>query len=184
MNRDFVDMLSELSAARADFLIVGAHALAVLGVPRATGDLDIWIRPTVENAERVLSALRRFGAPLVDLTHDDLTRSDTVFQIGVPPARIDILSGISGVSFDEAWTRRTIVAIEAATSRRLKASTQDWRTSRGWVRQRGDGVHRRADSPLAAMYSDDATNHQVAESPIVGRDAMDEGARFHVRLGR
>jgi hypothetical protein len=112
MNRDFVEMLSELSAAGVDFLIVGAHALAVLGIPRATGDLDIWIRPTTENAERVLAALQRFGAPLFDLTTYDLTRADTVFQIGVPPARIDILSGISGVSFDEAWGRRTIAALE------------------------------------------------------------------------
>lgn len=103
MNQDFVEILSELSAAGADYIIVGAHALAALGVPRATGDLDIWVRPTTQNAERVLEALRRFGAPLVDLSLDDLTRPDTVFQIGLPPARVDILSGISGVTFEDAW---------------------------------------------------------------------------------
>ena len=81
MNRDFVEILSELSAAGADFLVVGAHALAVHGVPRATGDLDIWVRPTPGNAARVLEALHRFGAPLSDLSGDDLTRSDTVFQM-------------------------------------------------------------------------------------------------------
>ena len=80
--------------------------------PRATGDLDIWIRPTSDNADRVLEALRRFGAPLHDLGRDDLTRTDTVFQIGIPPARVDILSGISGVAFDEAWARRIIVPID------------------------------------------------------------------------
>ncbi len=112
MNRDFVEILSELFAAGADFLIVGAHALAAHGVPRATGDLDIWVRPTPGNADRVLEALRRFGAPLHDLTRDDLTRTDTVFQIGLPPARVDILAGISGVVFDEAWTRRVIVPID------------------------------------------------------------------------
>ena len=69
MNPDFAEILSELSAAGADFLIVGAHALAAHGVPRATGDLDIWVRPTPDNAERVLDALRRFGAPLVDVIH-------------------------------------------------------------------------------------------------------------------
>lgn len=111
MNRDFVEILSELSAAGADFLVVGAHALAALGVPRATGDLDIWVRPTPENAERVLVALRKFGAPLFDLSVEDLTRPDTVFQIGVPPSRVDILSGISGVDFDVAWDRRTEVAV-------------------------------------------------------------------------
>ena len=84
MNRDFVEMLSELSAAGVDFLIVGAHALAAHGVPRATGDLDIWVRPSRDNAARVLEAIARFGAPLFDLTVDDLTRPDTVFQIAFP----------------------------------------------------------------------------------------------------
>lgn len=112
MNRDFVEILSELSAAGADFLIVGAHALAAHGVPRATGDLDIWVRPTPDNARRVLTALSRFGAPLFDLTVDDLAKPDTVFQIGLPPSRVDILSGISGVTFDDAWPRRTTATLE------------------------------------------------------------------------
>jgi hypothetical protein len=106
VNRDFVEMLSALSAAGVDFIIVGAHALAAHGVPRATGDIDIWVRPTAENAERVLRALVAFGAPLFDLTQKDLEASDTVFQIGVPPGRIDILTGISGVLFDDAWGNR------------------------------------------------------------------------------
>jgi hypothetical protein len=112
MNRDFAEILSELFEAGAEFLIVGAHALAAHGIPRATGDIDIWIRPTPENADRVLHALQRFGAPLVDLTREDLTRPDTVFQIGVPPSRVDILSGISGVDFDAAWSRRMMVTID------------------------------------------------------------------------
>ncbi len=112
MNRDFAEMLSALSAAGAEFLVVGAYALAAHGTPRATGDLDIWVNPTVPNAQRVLEALTAFGAPLTDLTIQDLTSSDTVFQIGVVPCRIDILSGISGVAFDDAWTRRVVVQIE------------------------------------------------------------------------
>ena len=111
MNRDFVEMLSALSAAGARFLIVGAHALAAHGAPRATGDLDIWIRATPENAARVLEALRSFGAALFDLTIDDLSRPDTVFQIGLPPSRIDILSSISGVAFDHAWSNRLEIKI-------------------------------------------------------------------------
>lgn len=111
MNRDFVEMLSALSAANVDFIIVGAHALAVHGVPRATGDIDIWVRPTSSNAERVLQALAAFGAPLSDLTKEDLERMDTVFQIGVPPSRIDILTGISGVTFDRAWGNRVKVSL-------------------------------------------------------------------------
>ena len=111
MNRDFVEMLSALSAAGARFLVVGAHALAAHGAPRATGDLDIWIGATPENAARVLQALRSFGAALFDLTIDDLSRPDTVFQIGLPPSRIDILSSISGVDFDRAWSNRLPIRI-------------------------------------------------------------------------
>jgi len=94
MNPDFAEMLSALSEAGADYLIVGAHALAAHGLPRATGDLDIWVRPTPANARCVISALRVFGAPLFDLSEADLTESTTVFQIGVVPNRIDILTGI------------------------------------------------------------------------------------------
>jgi len=115
MNPDFADMLSALSAAGVEFLIVGAHALAAHGVPRATGDLDIWIRPTRDNAERTFRALGAFGAPLADLSIDDLTQPDTVFQIGLPPSRIDIVSGITGVSFDDAWERRVPVVLPGGT---------------------------------------------------------------------
>jgi hypothetical protein len=111
MNPDFADILSALSAAGVEFLIVGAHALAAHGVPRATGDLDIWVRPTSDNAARTLRALAAFGAPLADLSVEDLTKADTVFQIGLPPARIDILSGITGVSFADAWNRRVTVQL-------------------------------------------------------------------------
>ena len=112
MNRDFVEMLSALSAAGAEYLVVGAHAMAAHGVPRATGDLDIWVRPSAANAARVRDALARFGAPLHDLTIEDLAAPDTVFQIGLPPARIDVLTSISGVSFEAAWPRRLTVRLE------------------------------------------------------------------------
>jgi hypothetical protein len=112
MNRDFVEMLSALSAAGAEYLVVGAHAMAAHGVPRATGDLDIWVEASAANAARVRDALVRFGAPLHDLTLEDLATPDTVFQIGLPPARIDVLTSISGVSFEEAWPRRMTVPME------------------------------------------------------------------------
>ena len=115
MNRDFVEMLSALIEARAEFLVVGAHALAAHGVPRATGDLDIWVRNDPENADRVVAALKAFGAPLSDLTRDDLIRPGTVFQIGVPPSRIDILTSISGVSFDEARPNHVTVRVADLT---------------------------------------------------------------------
>ncbi len=115
MERDFVEMLSALNAAGADYLVVGAHALAAHGVPRATGDLDLWVRATPGNAERVLEALRSFGAPLFDLSIDDLTRPEVVFQIGVAPVRIDLLTSISGVAFEEAWQGRTEASVEGVT---------------------------------------------------------------------
>jgi len=109
VNEDFNDLLAALLAAEARFLVVGAHAMAVHGVPRATGDLDVWIASDAANAERVWSALLRFGAPVaaMGVALDDLTRPDQVVQIGLPPRRIDILTSISGVGFDEAWTGRT-----------------------------------------------------------------------------
>ncbi|TMA37741.1 MAG: hypothetical protein E6J79_09385 [Deltaproteobacteria bacterium] len=86
---DFRDLLRTFVVREVRFLVVGAYALAVLGRPRATGHLDVWIEPTRENAERVYAALREFGAPLHELTIDDLSRRGVVFQIGLPPLRID-----------------------------------------------------------------------------------------------
>ncbi|MBX3025834.1 hypothetical protein KF840_13080 [bacterium] len=76
MNRDFAEMLAALSAAGVEFLVVGAYAMAAHGLPRATGDIDIWVRPTPDNAERALRAVQSFGAPLFGLTIEDLVRSD------------------------------------------------------------------------------------------------------------
>jgi len=112
LNRDYNDILSALCAEGAEFLVVGAYAVGVHGIPRATGDIDIWVRPTSENARRVMRALKRFGAALLDLTEEDLATSDTVFQMGMAPSRIDVLTGISGVTFDQAWPSRMTVAIE------------------------------------------------------------------------
>lgn len=106
MHADFLDLLHALSAVDARFLVIGAYAVAVHGRPRATGDLDVWVEPTAENAERVWRALREFGAPLHDLTRADLAAPGIVFQIGVVPRRIDILTEISGVEFAAAWPRR------------------------------------------------------------------------------
>jgi hypothetical protein len=106
VNQDFRDLLREFCDQRVEFLVVGAYAMAVHGLPRATGDIDVWIRPTPDNAQRVWRALTAFGAPLDALTINDLGTPGTVFQIGLPPRRIDVLTGISGVAFDDAWPRR------------------------------------------------------------------------------
>ena len=108
MTEDFRDIPAELVEAEARFLVVGAHALSVHGVPRATVDLDIWIHRTPANARRVWRALAEFGAPLddLDITDEDLTRRDLVVQIGLPPFRLDILTSVTGISFSEAWPDR------------------------------------------------------------------------------
>src|SRR4051812_14523443 len=116
MNQHFVEILSELSAAGVDYLVVGAFAIGAHGNPRATGDIDIWVRPTRENAARVLQALRAFGAPLFGLTIDDLVDEQTVFQIGVAPLRIDILARIDGVTFEDAWPRRVSAKLGSVTA--------------------------------------------------------------------
>jgi hypothetical protein len=105
-NPDFRDLLSALCAEDAEFIIVGAHAVMFYTVPRYTKDLDVWVRPTRQNAGRVHRALRAFGAPVADLTVDDLTAPGTIFQIGIAPNRIDILTSIDAVSFEDAWQRR------------------------------------------------------------------------------
>ena len=109
MTDDWTDFLVALLDAGARFLVVGAHALAVHGVPRATQDLDVWIAPPSENAERVWRALSAFGAPLgaLGITREDLRRPNTVIQLGVPPNRIDLMTSISGVpDFETAWAGR------------------------------------------------------------------------------
>lgn len=109
LNPDFRDMLSALSARRAEYVVVGAYALAYHGLPRATGDIDIWVKCSAENAERVLGALTDFGAPPSALSVEDLQTPDMVIQIGVAPRRIDILTSIDGVGWEDA-----ALAVESA----------------------------------------------------------------------
>ena len=106
MNRDFNDLLAAFNAHAVEYLLVGAHALAAHGHVRATKDLDVWVRPSPDNAPKVLRALAGFGAPLHDLSEADLARPGLIFQIGVPPIRIDVITAIDGVEFDQAWPDR------------------------------------------------------------------------------
>ncbi len=108
-------MLSGLSDSGVEFLLVGAYAMAAHGHPRATGDLDIWVRANPENAVKVLVALSRFGAPLHDLTIEDLSTPGIIFQIGVEPSRIDILTEISGVIFSDAWKRKISIEMNGCS---------------------------------------------------------------------
>jgi len=94
MNRDFAEMLKALAAESVEFLVVGAYAVAGHGVPRATGDIDLWVRPTSDNAARLWRALERFGAPRSRVSPESFTQPDVVYQIGLPPNRIDFLTTI------------------------------------------------------------------------------------------
>jgi hypothetical protein len=94
------------NAHHVEYLIVGGYALAFHGAPRFTGDLDIFVKPDAVNAQRILTALEAFGFASVGLTPSDFERPDQVIQLGVPPVRIDLITSITGVSWDEAWAGR------------------------------------------------------------------------------
>jgi predicted nucleotidyltransferase len=110
VNQDFLDLLSAFNAAEVRYLVVGAYAVGVHGHPRATKDLDIWIEASAGNAARVMNALQAFGAPVDDLEVRDFETPGTGFMMGNPPRRIDVLTTIDGVRFDEVAPR----AIEAS----------------------------------------------------------------------
>lgn len=99
-------MLSIFVGNQVKFMIVGAYALGAYIKPRSTGDIDFWIEPTEENAKKVYQSIVKFGAPIHDLKIADLHHPGTVYQIGIPPFRIDIITKISGVNFEEAWIER------------------------------------------------------------------------------
>jgi hypothetical protein len=106
MNPDFIDLLRAFAAVEVRFLVVGAYALAAHGRPRATGDLDVWVEATPDNAARVMRGLAAFGAPLTDVSAKDFAVEGVTYQIGVPPGRIDILTELTGLTFAEAWPDR------------------------------------------------------------------------------
>jgi hypothetical protein len=105
-------MLSAFCDQKVEFLLVGAYALAAHGYPRATGDIDLWVQCSNENSQRIWHALKQFGAPVFDLTIEDLQTPGIIFQIGVPPCRIDIITKIDGVEFEPAWENRKRIEIE------------------------------------------------------------------------
>lgn len=112
LNEDYKDMLRCLLEEKVRFLLIGAYALAVYGYPRATKDIDFFVRATPENASNLMRALARFGAPLPGLSASDFSTEGIVFQIGNSPRRIDILTRISGVEFEQAYPKKKIVIVE------------------------------------------------------------------------
>lgn len=106
LNKDFEELLHLLNSVHAKYLVVGAYAVIFYTEPRYTKDIDLWVEPTAENAEKIFNALKKFGAPIKNLTIDDLTNPNMIYQIGIEPNRIDILMGIGKMTFEHAWKNK------------------------------------------------------------------------------
>lgn len=107
--KDFNDFIELLNKHEARYLIVGGYAVAIHGYPRYTGDMDIWIEKTDENALKLVSVVKEFGFASLNLTKDDFLRKDFITQIGYPPLRIDVLNDLANVSFEEAWNNKKVI---------------------------------------------------------------------------
>ena len=112
LNKDYKEMLQFLLEEKVEFILVGAYALGAHGYPRATGDIDIWVKAHGNNSKKVYNALARFGAPLDQVQVNDFASEGVIFQIGVAPRRIDIMTRIDGVTYDEANDDKIIVEVE------------------------------------------------------------------------
>jgi len=112
LNKDYREMLQSLLENKVEFLVVGAYAMAAHGYPRATGDLDLWVFTSRENAGKVYKALGEFGAPLAQIDKDSFSKKGIIFQIGVAPCRIDIITQIDGVEFELAYPKRKEIEID------------------------------------------------------------------------
>ena len=123
---DFDEFIGSLTAHGVEFVIVGAYALAFHGAPRFTGDLDVLVRPTPDNAARLLSALETFGFPVSELTPEMVADRRRMLEMGVPPVQIHVMSAISGVEWDEAWADR----VEGPFGRRSSERPRRYRRTR------------------------------------------------------
>ena len=112
LNKDYKEMLQILLNNEVKFLIVGAYAMGAYGYPRATGDFDIWIEASLDNSRKIYKSLSEFGSPLSDIAKDTFTKKGIIFQIGVAPRRIDIITHIDGVDFQEAYQSKENIEIE------------------------------------------------------------------------
>ncbi len=104
--QDFKELLALFNVHAVEYVIVGAHALAFHGAPRYTGDIDLYVRPDKENARRIMAALRDFGFGSVGLSEEDFTEPDKVVQLGYPPVRIDLMTSLAGVSWQNVFEHR------------------------------------------------------------------------------
>jgi predicted nucleotidyltransferase len=109
---DFKEFLKLLNARRVEYLLIGGYAVSYHGYPRATGDMDIWIATHLENTERIVAVLKEFGFGQADLTTEIFQQKDKIIRMGVPPVRIEIATGISGVEFGECYGSRVVDVLD------------------------------------------------------------------------
>ncbi len=113
LNEDYKDILQLLLKDKVKFLVVGAYALGVHGYPRATGDIDIWVEASPTNAKKIFEVLVKFGSPVKEISQETFSNKGIIFQIGLPPRRIDFITDIDGVTFKSAYKNREIVILQA-----------------------------------------------------------------------
>lgn len=106
LDQDFKEFIQLLNLNKVEYLVVGGYAVTAHGYPRYTGDIDFWIRPEKGNANKLIKTLTDFGFGSLDINEDDLLKKDFIIQLGYPPNRIDILTGVSGLTFDECWVEK------------------------------------------------------------------------------
>ncbi|MCX6354677.1 MAG: hypothetical protein NTZ78_07235 [Candidatus Aureabacteria bacterium] len=112
LNEDYRDMLQLLLGNEVRFLVVGAYALGAHGYPRATGDFDICVDTSPENSRKIYASISQFGAPLAEISEQTFTEEGVIFQIGIAPRRIDVITHIDGVRFQDAYTAREVIEVE------------------------------------------------------------------------
>jgi hypothetical protein len=112
LNEDYKDILRILLKNKAKFLIVGAYAMGAYGYPRATGDFDIWVENSLVNSKKIYKSLKKFGAPLSEINEKTFNDKNIIFQIGVAPRRVDIITTIAGVDFSKAYADKRIIKVE------------------------------------------------------------------------
>lgn len=112
LNEDYKDILQLFTDNGVKYLVVGAYALGAYGFPRATGDIDLWVLSDGENSKRIFYCLAKFGAPMEQINEQTFCDKDVIFQIGIVPRRIDIITKISGVNFEDAYSRKKEIEID------------------------------------------------------------------------
>ena len=112
LSQDFKEFIKLLNAHKVEYLVVGGYAVAIHGFPRTTGDIDFWVKPSKENAQRIVTTLIEFGFGSLDINIEDFTKENSVVQLGFPPNRIDIMTNVSGIDFDECWQNKKEVIFE------------------------------------------------------------------------